>query len=124
VAEGEGGSAARQLRCYRAQLARQFLSRCSASPLGQYWKILLSCSQCTLYHCSAVQVRQCKTEAGKRSDRLDREDEGREGLALLLAEDPAGGHRPPSAGWPAAAGGDGDGRGGVAVGPCWLDYCI
>jgi vesicle transport through interaction with t-SNAREs protein 1 len=38
-----------------------------------------------------VQVRQCKTEAGERSDRLelftlDRDDEAGEGAALLLAE--------------------------------------
>ena len=48
--------------------------------------------QCRAVQCSAVQVRQCKTEAGKRYDRLELftlncEDGSGEGVALLLAED-------------------------------------
>ena len=72
-AEGEGGVVARQ-----EEQVSSVAVRCGAV-------------QCRAVQCSAVQVRQCQTEAGERSDRLDlftldREDEGREGVALLLAE--------------------------------------
>jgi hypothetical protein len=38
-------------RCTQAIFSNIVLG---ASPLGQYWKILLECSRCTLYQCSAV----------------------------------------------------------------------
>jgi hypothetical protein len=38
-----------------------------ALPLGLYWKILLSCSRCTLYQCSAVQCSAVQCSAALRS---------------------------------------------------------